>query len=242
MNHRGFRAASFAGAALALALVGAACSSAVQPTPIYVVQTPTPVATPVATPAPATPTPEATPLATFTPWPTGTPTPSAGPTATHTAAPTPTTSAGPTSPAAFCTGNANNQAFFLQAAKGVKFTVYCATKLPAGWVIASGNWNGGSNNQVVVTYKYKTTSETFQLKEGAFCTTSPLACISGPLTVAQSGVSFDGMSGSLDNYGTNSFLLDVASGTTHAYFMITNNVPQATAVTFAANMKAVPKI
>ena len=74
MNHRGLRAISFVGIALALALIGAACSSDVQPTPTSAVQTPTPTA---ATQAPATATPpsEATPLATFTPWPTLPPTP-----------------------------------------------------------------------------------------------------------------------------------------------------------------------
>ena len=91
----------------------------------------------------------------------------------------------------------------------------------------------------MVTYKYKNTNETFQVEEGAFCLTSPGDCIHAPL-VSLGTASFDGMSGSLDIYGTNSYSIYVAAATTHAYFMITN-VPQATAVTFAANMKAVPK-
>lgn len=231
MNHRGLRAATLAAAALVLAIASAGCATSEQPTPIYVIVTPTPAA--------ATPTGEATPLATFTPWPTGTPTPV--PTPTPTAGPTDTPSAGPTSLAGSCTGSASNQTFFLQAAKGVKSTVYCATGLPSGWTISSGNWAGNkSGGWVDVIYKYKKTSEQFELKEGAFCLTDALTCNGGPHPYL-GATNFDGLSASLDSTGGAGLLVTYAPGTSHAYQIWASNVPQATLVTIAANMKAVPK-
>jgi hypothetical protein len=239
VNHRGFRAASFAGAALALALVGAACSSAVQPTPIYVVQTPTPVATPVATPAPATPTPEATPVATFTPWPSGTPTPSAGPTATQTAAPTPTTSAGPTSPAAFCTGGSKNQPEFVKAAHTLKWSLYCAS-LSSGWSLVSMTWDstklpGGAK----ISYKGPS-GATLKVFEGAWCLTTPSDC------PAQSGGSlgtgsFGGLAGNVYGTADGGYGIYVAPGTSHAYQLDGYNMTQTTLQGIGPDMKVVPK-
>ena len=209
MNHRGLRAVSFVGAALALALVGAACSSAAQPTPIYVVQTPTPVATPVA--ATPTPTPEVTPLATFTPWPTQAPTPTPGPTATHTAAPTPVTSAGPTSPAAFCTGGSKNQPEFVTAAHTLKWSFYCGS-LPSGWSLVSMTWDstklpGGAK----ISYKGPS-GATLKVFEGAWCLMTPSDC------PAQSGGSlgggsFGGLSGNVYATADGGYGIYVAPGT-----------------------------
>ncbi len=232
MNHRGFRAATFAVAALVLAMASAACGSSEQPTPIYVVVTPTPGP---ATQAPATPTAEATPLATFTPWPTATPTPE--PTPTPTLGPTETPSSGPTSPAGFCTGTAGNQAFFLEAAKGVKSAVYCATGLPSGWAISSGNWAGTkSGGWVTVAYKYKKTSSTMSVSEGAFCLTPTVCSPPGGSTSA----SFGGLAGALFTI-TGGYGIYVAPGTAHAYQIVGANVTQTTLVNAAAAMKIVPK-
>ncbi len=239
MNHRGLRAISFAGAALALALVGAACSST-QPTPTYLVQTPAPgTATPVpATPAP-TPTPAATPAPTFTPWPSASPTPTAGPTAAHTAAPTVTPSAGPTSPAAFCTGKVGNQAFFLDAANKVKITVYCATKLAAGWSLAvspqtnySGSKSGGT---VLIYYQYRGTTTRLEVCEGSFAST---LCAGNTGSVGTA--SFGGLSGEIDSTA-DGFAIRVAPGTSNAYTLVGHNVSKATLVGIGANMTIVPK-
>lgn len=223
---------SFAGAALALALVGAACSSAVQPTPIYVVQTPAPVVTQ----APATPTPEVTPLATFTPWPTGTPTPTAGPTPKHTAAPAPTVSAGPTSPAAFCTGAATNQPTFVQTAQTLKFAVYCPT-VAKPWSLS--NWSfDASKAPGWVKATYKSGSATLELDEGAFCLTSPAAC--SPNTGSLGTASFGSLSGSLDSTSAG-YAIYVSPGTKNAYQILGHNVSQATLVSIAAALKVIPK-
>ncbi len=237
---RGLRAVSFAAAALALALVGAACSSAQQPTPIYLVPTPTPsAATPVPATSAPTPTPQITPAATFTPWPSASPTPTPGPTSAHTAAPTPTVSAGPTSPAASCTGKPTNQSWFLEAANNVKITVYCATRLAAGWSLAispqtswASNKSGGT---VLIYYSYHSTATRLEVCEGTFAST---LCAGNTGSVG--AASFGGLSGELDST-SDGFAIRVAPGTNHAYTLVGHNVSQATLVGIGANMTIVPR-
>ena len=243
MSTRGLRALSLAGAA-AILIVAAACSGST-PTPIYVTPPPsataeetTPLPTDEAT-EPATDTPQAT----FTPWPTESPTPEPTPVApTPTPAPTPTGSPTPTSPAGFCLGSKDNQNFFLQAAHSEKFTVYCASSLPAGWALSSGSYAGAT---VTLTYKYKKTTSVVLVQEGAFCTgkSSAVDCESGPHPAAGSGsTSFDGMTGGFFAL-SNGFMVSVSPNTTHAYLLTATNVTSATTVaTIAAGFKAVPKI
>jgi hypothetical protein len=218
-------------AAVAAGVLLAACGSST-PTPIIIVVTPTPTAEVTESPTPEvteSPTPELTPTPEVTPTPTESPTE------------TPTPSPGPTSPAASCTGNADNQAFFVQAAHGIKASIYCATKLPSGWNIASGSWQGTkSGGWVDVTYKYRNTNQTFEIKEGAFCLTDPFTCQGGALVLVQANIKFDGMTTNLTGGGVNAFFIAINPGKYNAYFMYTHNIPQATAVTFAANMQEVP--
>lgn len=235
MNQRALRAVSFAGVALAIALVGAACNSTVQPTPIYVTQTPTPTAT---TGASATATPEATPEASFTPWPSLAPTPP--PTTPPTAAPTTAPSAGPTSPASFCTGGAANQPEFVKAAKTLKFAVYCAT-LGKGWGLTSSpgmSWAATkSGGWITITYKGPGTAKV-DVAEGSFCLTSALVC--APNTGNIGTGSFGGLSGALDST-TDGFAIYVAPGTAHAYKLVGHNVTQAILVSIGAGLKVIPK-
>jgi hypothetical protein len=240
VNNRALRAMTLAGGAFVIALASVACgSSNPQPTPI-IIYTSAPTATPAAS-QPATPvvTPAATPIATFTPWPSLAPTPVVTHTPTPTAAPTTPPSAGPTSPAASCTASAGNQAWFVQAANGVKFTVYCATKLASGWGLAlspqttwSGNKSGGT---VLVYYQYRNTTTRLDVCEGTFAATD-CAGDTGSLGAA----SFGGLSGQL--YSTaDGFAIRVAPGTNRAYTIVGHNVTQATLVSIGAALKAVPK-
>ena len=238
MNHRGIRAVTLAAAALAIALVSAGCITTEQPTPIIKIQTPVPT---VASQAPQTTTPVATPKATpkasFTPWPTLTP--SAPPTPVPTPAPTAPPSAGPTSPAASCTGTAGNQAFFLQAAAGVKFTVYCATKLGTGWGLAKSpqtGWSGSkAGGSLLIYYQYRSTASRLDVCEGSFAA-SNCSGSTGSIGTA----SFGGLSGELDST-TDGFAIRVAPGTNHAYTLVGHNVTQAALVSIGASFKVVPK-
>ena len=240
MIHRGLRTAALSGAALVLALVGAACGSSVQPTPIYVYTsgpaTPTPAATPEATSTPAA-TPAPTPVsgATLTPLPTDSPNPT--PTPEPAATPTPVPSAGPTGPAGACS-DTKHQSFFLEATKGVKIAVYCATNLAAHWGVAtptgwSGNKTGGT---VLIYYRYRTTTTTLEACEGTF---SASDCPVGAVTDLGTA-SFGGLSGQLVST-SDGFAIVVAPGTGHAYTLVGHHVTQSTLVSIGAAMKVVPK-
>lgn len=233
MNHRGLRAATLAGAALVLALASAACSSTVQPTPIYVVGTPPASATDVV----ATPTPVPTALGTITPWPSLPPTPTPGPVVVPTAKPTPIPSAGPTSPAAFCTGAASNQPTFVLTAHTLKFAVYCPT-LGKGWSLSG--WSFNSTKQpgfVKATYKGPS-SASVEIDEGAFCL-APAVC--SPSSGSLGAGSFGGLSGTLYNTAASEYSIYVAPGTKGAYQILGHRMSQATLVGIAAGLKVIPK-
>jgi hypothetical protein len=234
-----------AGMAVAAILVTASCQASATPEVIYVTPEPTPIVIYV--------TPEPTPIVIYvTPEPTlsvdVTPEPSASamdvtpePTAEASSTPSPT----PTSPASFCTGSNDNRAFFAEAARGVGVKVYCATGLPSGWVISAGAWSGSKTvGNVNVVYRYKNTSQRFELKEGAFCTTSKVDCMGGPSAPAPwlAGPYFDGRPGEVANlFSSGDWVIEVGAGTTRAYIMTGTNVDVNVLVGFAHNMKAVPK-
>ncbi|MGD0861440.1 MAG: hypothetical protein ABSA21_01595 [Candidatus Limnocylindrales bacterium] len=237
VNHRGFRTAALASAALVGALAVTACSSSAQPTPIYVVRTPTP------TVAAQTPTPTATQGAetTITPLPSfPTPAPPTAPaTPTPTSKPTATPSAGPTSPAAFCTGGSGNQPEFVKAANTLKWNFYCAS-LPKGWSLVSMTWDattlpGGAK----ISYK-GSSGATIKVFEGKWCLMTPSDC------PAQSGVSlgagsFGGLSGNVYATADGGLGIYVAPGTSHAYQLDGYNMTQATLVGIGTDLKVVPK-
>ncbi len=131
----------------------------------------------------------------------------------------------------------------MKAAHGITATVYCPTQLPSGWAITSGSWQGTkSGGWMDVTYKYKNTNQTFEIKEGAFCLDPAIQCTGGALILVQSGVHFDGISTNLASYGgPETYLMIINPGKTNAYFLIMHNITQATAVTIGANVKAVPE-
>jgi hypothetical protein len=224
-------------------LVVASCQAAATPRVIYVTPLPTPIVIYV-TPEPTTqvvdptPTPQAEAAE-------PTPEPTPEPTAEPTAEVTPTPASTPTSPASFCTGSDDNRAFFAGAAKTVGFKVYCATGLPSGWAIASGTWAGSkTGGSLDVVYRFKSTSQRFELEEGSFCTTSKVDCMGGPSVPAPwlSGPYFDGRQGEVANLlAGGDWVIEVGAGTTRAYVMTGTNVDVDTLVGFAANMKAVPK-
>jgi hypothetical protein len=96
--------------------------------------------------------------------------------APETAAPTPTATptagisagASPSEGAAAvdgCTGSDDNRMFWANAAKAMRWPIYCPS-LPARWVVVTGSYRGGA---IDITYK-GSGGPTFQLREGTFCT------------------------------------------------------------------------
>jgi hypothetical protein len=230
VKHRVIRAVTLGAAALVIALAGAACSSTGQPTPIYVIQTPTPAASDVA----ATPTAAATPEVTAAP--TATVAPSASPSATPTPTPTPATSSSPTSAAAFCTGKPTNQPTFVQTAKTVKFAVYCPT-MTTGWSLVSWSFDAThAPGWVKASYKGPSGSS-LELSEGSFCLTPTVCSPPGSPTSA----AFGGLTGSLFNTGSLEYSIYVAPGTKNAYQVLGHHMSQATLTGIATALKIVPK-
>lgn len=220
------------GAAATVLLIVATGCTAAAPTPIYVYTTATPAPTPRPTPI-ATPTPPATP----TPVPTDTPIPGS-PTPVPTAKPTPTQSIGPNGPAGSCTGDAEKQAFFADAANKLPFSVYCG-KLPSGWIFSSANYTLPSGGVLNVTYKGPDGAQ-ITLQEGAFCTTGVSACSSHDKVIGSA--KFGDLAGSLDSLGPNlGFAIYVSAGTTQGYTAKGTGVAQATFTKIVAALVKVPK-
>jgi len=210
-------------------IVAAACTTAANPTPIYIYTTATPrptaPPTPVATP---TPTPSPTPAPTDTPVP-GSPTPVPAATPTGTPGPAPTG-------VAACTGNDTQQAFFADAAKKLPFGVYCGV-LPGGWYFSAGNYTQPSGGVFNVTYKGPGGAQ-IAIQEGAFCTTGAAAC--SPHDSVIGSATFGGLTGSLDAVGSG-FAIYVAPGTAAGYTAKGTGVSQGTFTSIVASLVKVPK-
>ncbi len=242
MNSRHTRGVALVCGAILLAASAAACISTEQPTPIYIVVTPTPAPSEVVTPPPSeavTPAPSevATPADSFTPWPSLSPTPESTPVPTVTETPTPPAGVTPSPPAGGCVGAVSeaNRMFFVDAANGLKFTVYCGFGW-SGWGLASSpqsTWSGGSHGNIIIRYQYKKTSSRIEVCEG----TIPSGECEGD-TGSLGSASFGPLSGTL--YSTSDgFAVRVAPGTSQAYTIIGHNVTQTTVVTYATRMAAV---
>jgi hypothetical protein len=229
-NHRGLRTLGLTGAAVVLAMAGAACSSGGQPTPIYVIQTPTASATVEAT---ETIAPTDTPDASLTLLPTLAPTDTPAPTSSSSPTPavTPVVSSGPTSPAAFCTGKATNQAEFANTANKLKFDVYCA-RLGKGWGLSSWSWSASGTSGLVTAHYKGPGSSSIDVSEGHFT--------AYPDTGTIGAGSFGGLAGTLKSTA-DGFGVYVNPGASRGYQVIGHNMSQSTLVAIAAAMKVIPK-
>jgi hypothetical protein len=144
-----------------LALAGCSVGSATPPV-IYVTlpASMTPIVIYV-TPAPITPAPA---------------TPTASPTAV------------PTSRAAMCTGSADNQAFFADAAHDLAFDVYCGV-LPDGWSLSEAQYGSATGGYVYAVYHASPKGTLIVWEEG----TGTGCSVSGVIGPA----SFDGLTAQL---------------------------------------------
>jgi hypothetical protein len=233
-SNRGFRTLGLAGAAVVLAMAGAACSSGTQPTPIYVIKTDAPSASIEATQTAAdTTAPTDTPAASVTLLPTLAPTdsPTPVPSTTPAASPSDLPSSGPTSPAAFCTGGAKNQLEYVSSAHTLKFDVYCA-RLGKGWSLGTWSWSA-SGTTGLITARYNGPHGVWILvSEGHFTPAADTGNIGS--------ASFGGLSGDLDTTA-DGFVIKVNAGSAHGYQLEGHGTTQATLVAIGASMKVVPK-
>lgn len=223
-------------------MVGACGQSNVPPT---AAPTATGVATAAETPTDTPTAPAETPTApagaetATAPAQTPTPAPSATPAPSSSATPAPSASAGPTSIAGACTGTADHQAFFAEAASLEHFDVYCGA-LPARWYLQATAYQLPNGGQLTIQYK-RVGGGQLDISEGAFCLTSPAAC--APNVGVIGTANFGNLAGALDTYSSSPtvFVVYVAPGTTHAYSIRGTGVTQSEFVSLAAAMVKVPK-
>lgn len=178
---------------MALAVVG--CGSTVTPTIGPASNVPTsPPATEAPTIGPASPgAPTATPVTEPTPTPTG-----------DGASPSPSDAASQ------CSGNADNRAFFAQAAIAMSWSVYCAV-LPPGWHLDTGNYRLANGGHLDVIYVGPAGAQ-LAIAEGNVCdglgtdvdVCAPRDSVIGP-------AAFGDMTGELGRL-SNALVLDVERG------------------------------
>jgi hypothetical protein len=180
-------------------------------------------------PAAETPTPEPTPEPTPSPEPTSTPEP--------TPPPSPTSS--PTSPAAACTGTAEHQAYFVNAASVLKFDVYCAA-LPRGWWLQGSEFDQRNGGRLIVFYT-NSSSDLIQLVQGRFCDDMS-TCLDGFMSTI-GPAAFGDRAGTLRQYSPAPpvYGVVVSPHNAPAYGIFGMNVSQASLVSIAAALVKVPK-
>jgi hypothetical protein len=137
-------------------------------------------------------------------------------------------------PASACTGTQANQAFFVEAASQIRFDVYCAV-LPSGWYLNAGDYKTANGGQVTVQYKGPG-GATLEVAEGAYCTTSPVACSAHVSSLGNA--SFGDLTGALDLTGASpvTYAIYVAPGTQHGYGISGTGMGQAKFAAYAAAM------
>jgi hypothetical protein len=94
---------------------------------------------------------------------------------------TPSESVGPGSAAA-CSGSDKNRSFFMDAAKALPWTVYCAV-LPSGWFVDSGEYRRAGGGRLEITYRGPGGAR-LELHEGAFCTAAD-GCVPSGIEVGE---------------------------------------------------------
>lgn len=153
-------------AALALALLVAACDSTGLGTP----------APPAGSTSPA-PSGEALPTNEPTDAPTATPTDEASgePTLEPTETPAPSGTPGG---AAACSGNDGNRDFFAAVAQAVTWDVYCAV-LPAGWFVDAGEFRLAGGGKMEIAYKGPG-GQRIEVRQGAYCAGNDACIPTGP--------------------------------------------------------------
>jgi len=223
------RLTALAAVAVLAGALGGACSSAEQPTPIFVIVTasPQPTDTPTPTPAPtetAGPSESASASPSATAAPTATPVPGGGLVGVE-----------------YCTGSQTIKDFFTLVANNPKvtFAVYCG-KMPSGWGVQppSGlNYGTPSAGAWLTGVYVKSGGAMITLKEGKYlggdiCSASS----TGTLGTA----SFASMSGELHSI-PGGFAICLNPGSKSAYEISGTGVNQSTFTSIAANLVLVPK-
>ncbi len=137
-----------------------------------------------------------------------------------------------------CTGTADNQKFWTQAAAWLPFDVYCPV-LPAGWYLTTADFDS-TNGGVLNAGFAGPGGASIQLKEGNVCTTGVSAC--SPHDKVLGTAKFGDRTGSLDSLGPGmGFAIYVNPGTSPSWSITGTKLLQADFVAIAAALAKVPK-
>lgn len=140
-----------------------------------------------------------------------------------------------------CAGG-SDPTFFVSAANGLPFDVYCPV-LAANWYVAAGGgeWRGGTDQWLQISYKGPGGAQ-FTLQEGAFCTGGLSLCSSHDSVIGPA--SFGDLAGSLDALGpTDSYgyAVYIGAGTRQGYTISGMGMSQDAFTAIAAGFIKVPK-
>ena len=188
--------------------------------------------------------------------PTATPAPSSEPSASSAASGAASSEATPESSAATspgasaggtgnaCAGSTDNQSWYVTAANGLPFDIYCPV-LAATWYVdtagGGGSWRVGTDQWLQISYKGPGGAK-FSLQEGAFCTGGLSLCSSHDSVIGPA--SFGDLPGSLDALGptpADGYAVYVEPGSRKGYTITGTGMSQDAFAAIAAGVIKVPK-
>ena len=145
---------------------------------------------------------------------------------------------------AACAGSGDNQTFFVSAADGLPFDIYCPV-LPATWYVdtsgGGGMWRGGTDQWLQISYKGPGGAK-ISLQEGAFCTGGLSLCSAHDSVIGTA--SFGDLSGSLDALGpaaSDGYAIYIGPGTRKGYTITGTGLSQDAFKAIAAGLIKVAK-
>ena len=143
-----------------------------------------------------------------------------------------------------CAGSEDNQSWYVTAANGLPFDIYCPV-LAATWYVdtagGGGEWRGGTDQWLQISYKGPGGAK-FSLQEGAFCTGGLSLCSSHDSVIGPA--SFGDLSGSLDALGptpADGYAIYVEPGTRKGYTITGTGMSRDAFAAIAAGVVKVPK-
>jgi hypothetical protein len=137
-------------------------------------------------------------------------------------------------PASACSGNAENQDFYADAAAAVAWTVYCPV-LPKGWFVVTGRYRLAGGGRLEISYRGPG-GASFTLREGAFCG-DPDGCI--PAGSELGAAPFGDMSGTLISADDGSWAIVVAAGANPSWLLVAEVASEDAARDLGASLTAV---
>ena len=137
-------------------------------------------------------------------------------------------------PASACSGTAENQDFYADAAGAVTWTVYCPV-LPKGWFVVTGRYRLAGGGRLEISYRGPG-GASFTLREGAFCG-DPDGCI--PAGTELGPAAFGDLTGTLISADDGSWAIVVDAGQNPSWLLVAEVASEAAARDLGAALTAV---